>query len=688
MKTFLLRRSLTAFAAMAAASLFAGTNAVAADEAPIKVPTIAALAEFPAMTGFQLSPDGKHMLAIESHGDTRNIVVWETAKLSAKPTVIGASNMQIQGAQFLKNDVLAVDMWQPYDYRGDSVVKTFLGKLYFTDLEGKKWDEPMAQVGGGRTEAAEQAAARSSATVLSTLVSDPDYVVLSSNHGDGTAIYRYNVHTHAATRLMRLGETDSRVLIDAAGQPWAKARNDSDDKGAFVALDFRDKDGAWHEHFRTYGKNRDKVDVVAVGAKPGTAVILSNVGHEFAGLYEYDIASRKTTSTLFEHKYFDASDVVSLNPDGSPGKDGYDGYAYQGVMGDDNVWVDPKIDSVLRGVAQVLGLHQIDQELVSVAGGAKSTVRTFDGVSVKLQQFVPGDEPTYLIQVSGLSYPTEDYLMHGKSLQLLAKEYPGVDKRALGTAKLVYYPARDGLNIPAYVVTPNPALCGPGPYSTVIHPHGGPWARDEMEYDWSNWIPLMVSQCRVVMRPQYRGSKDWGRTLWLAGDHEWGQKMQDDKDDGVKWLVAQKLADPKRVAMFGFSYGGYAAFAASVRPNGLYKCAIAGAGVSDIDRIGTALFSDPYFQDAQEPTMRGLNPLTQADKIQIPIMVYHGNRDRTVPFQQSVLFVDKAKAAGKPVEFHELKDFAHGQAWRRETNAEQLQLISDYLSKGCGGGGL
>jgi dipeptidyl aminopeptidase/acylaminoacyl peptidase len=209
-----------------------------------------------------------------------------------------------------------------------------------------------------------------------------------------------------------------------------------------------------------------------------------------------------------------------------------------------------------------------------------------------------------------------------------------------------------------------------------------------MEYDGSAWVPLLVSQCRVVLQPQYRGSTGWGRALWFAGDREWGQKMQDDKDDGARWMIEQKLADPKRIAMFGFSYGGYAAFAAAVRPNGLYKCAIAGAGVSDIERIWARFYTNPFFKETQEGTVRGLSPLSLADKIQIPIMVYHGDRDQTVPLIQSQLFVDKAKAAGKPVEFHVLKDYAHGPAWKRETNAEQLQLISDYLGKGCGGGGL
>jgi dipeptidyl aminopeptidase/acylaminoacyl peptidase len=118
----------------------------------------------------------------------------------------------------------------------------------------------------------------------------------------------------------------------------------------------------------------------------------------------------------------------------------------------------------------------------------------------------------------------------------------------------------------------------------------------------------------------------------------------------------------------------------------LYKCAIAGAGVSDIKRITARSYSNPYFKDAQESTIRGLNPLEFADQIKIPIMVYHGDRDQTVPLLQSELFVDRAKSSGKQVEYHVLKDYAHGPAWTRQTMTEQLTLISDYLKTGCGGG--
>jgi dienelactone hydrolase len=669
--------------------LFAGQvlAQTASPAAVIRVPTLTQLAQFPAMTGFQLSPDGKHMIAIESAGDSRNILVWKLADLAAKPTVIGANNMQIRSASFIKNDLLQVVFTQPYDLRGDDFIKTFITKLLFTDLEGKKWIEPMASAEIARSGGAKIQEALSNPSVLSRMPADPDNIVLESDsRGDTRDVFRYNVRTGAATRLMRLGEFDSNVWVNAAGVPWAKARAGTDGRGAFIAIDFRAANGDWEEHFRSYVKDRDVVDVIAPGGKPNTAIIQSNVGQEFSSIYEYDIAAKKTNSKLFEHKFFDAIGVRSLAVDDSPGVDGFDGYTYEGLYGLDVHWENPEIDSLILGVAQAVGIKQTNQKLMSVSGSSQAEVRTFDGVSVRLVQRIPGETPTYLFRVTGLTYPTEHYLLHKQKLQLLAKEYPAIDRAALGTARFVYYPARDGLNIPAFLTIPNEKLCGPGPYSAVVHPHGGPWARDTMNFDSSGWVPLMVTQCRVVLQPQYRGSAGWGRTLWFAGDREWGQKMQDDKDDGARWLVSEKLADPRRTAMFGFSYGGYAAFTAAVRPNDLYKCAIAGAGVSDIERIWSKFYTNPFFKERQESTVRGLSPLQQADKIKIPIMVYHGDRDQTVPLIQSDLFVDRAKSSGKPVEYHVLKDYAHGPAWTRQTMTQQLTIISDYLKSGCGGG--
>src|SRR5207237_5580379 len=111
----------------------------------------------------------------------------------------------------------------------------------------------------------------------------------------------------------------------------------------------------------------------------------------------------------------------------------------------------------------------------------------------------------------------------------------------------------------------------------------------------------LTSHGYVVIQPQFRGSDGWGNRLWLAGDREWGQKMQDDNDDAAKWLIDQHLAAADRIALFGYSYGGYAAFAAAIRPNGLYQCAISGAGVAELKDFQGETYDDRFLREYQRP---------------------------------------------------------------------------------------
>src|SRR5690606_38493467 len=96
---------------------------------------------------------------------------------------------------------------------------------------------------------------------------------------------------------------------------------------------------------------------------------------------------------------------------------------------------------------------------------------------------------------------------------------------------------------------------------------------------------------------QFRGSMGWGQRLWRAGDAEWGGAMQDDMDDGARWMIEQGVADPDRIAMHGFSYGGYSAMVAAIRPNGLYQCAIAGAGVASIQFAQRGTYSNRFLRE-------------------------------------------------------------------------------------------
>jgi dipeptidyl aminopeptidase/acylaminoacyl peptidase len=168
--------------------------------------------------------------------------------------------------------------------------------------------------------------------------------------------------------------------------------------------------------------------------------------------------------------------------------------------------------------------------------------------------------------------------------------------------------------------------------------------------------------------------------LWKAGDQQWGLKMQDDKDDGAAWLVAEGIADPQRMAIFGYSYGGFAAIAASVRPNSPYRCAIAGAGVADLGRLANLWGANRVARENQGWTVTGMDPIRNVASANIPILLYHGDRDRQADTYHSRDFYSAMKSAGKDVTYVEIKDMWHQLPWWPEWHRQSLNLIESYLA--------
>lgn len=676
---------------LGAALAFLALAAGAAHAKPV-APSIAQLSAFPRMASFTIAPDGKHLAAIEARGEDRVILVWKTDALDKPPVAIGAARMKLSRVQFIKNDLLGVTMWQPYDSRLDKVTKTFVTKLFITDLAGKKWQEPLPQE-RSMSRVGEKLSELANPAILDPLQNDPDHIlVISDELGTAGDVFKVNVRTNRAERIHRADDKIAGYVTDLEGNLRARTRADVDGKGAFIAAEIREPgSGNWVEHFRSYVKERDAVQIVGFAKDPNIAFVMSNVGLDKTVIYEYDITARKQKEILFKHRFFDADGVVISRNKGAGDVALGDiiGITYNGPRGSatDVQWTSPKAQALDKGIRDALGLRRQPVRVTDPATGESADMDYDLEASYAITSATP-DLNAVVFVVGGASRPPESYLLRDGKLALLAKAYPDIDPAALGKTRLVYYKARDGLDIPAFVTTPNTELCGAGPWPAVVHPHGGPWSRDTMGFDGSMWVPLMVSRCMAVLQPQFRGSQGWGRKLWKAGDAEWGQKMQDDKDDGAKWLVEQGIAQKGRIAMFGFSYGGYSAMAASVRPNGLYKCAIAGAGVSDHKRIWAQFYTNPFFRERQAPTVDGLNPVDHADKMQIPIMVYHGDRDQIVPLEQSDWFVSKAKSSKQPVVYHQIADYAHGPAWTRKIFGDQLRIIEDYLLRDCGAKGL
>jgi acetyl esterase/lipase len=637
-----------------------------------------------AIRNVSLSPDGKHIAALTSRDGVTNLInIWSTDAMDKPPVVLGCGDRsQCYSVSFVKNDRIAVTVRQQINEGND---RGHLFRFFITDLEGKVWRNADGTL--------DQSAAPR-ARVVSTLPKDPKNILIQiierrvgTRSEPDRAFYKLNVYTGAQRKVFTGSDKFSGEQIDLDGNFRARQSLGYEGGKAYIAQWLRAPGSdQWVEHFRWYAKDRDPKNVVGFSTDPNIAYVQAYNGRDKAAIYEYDINARKFGEIVFEHKLFEAVDVRQSGAAHDYGR--LLGFAYQGENYR-TYWTDEKLAALTKGVRKALGVTTVPVQWTDDVTGEKVKYATPDGFDVELTDWA--DDMKYAIVVKvGPRQPAEYYLLTDTGqLFSLGKTRPWFDVRTLGDGRLVQYPARDGLMIPGFLYTPRKDVYGPGPYPTIIVPHGGPWARDDLDWDFSGWTQYFAARGYAVLQPQYRGSEGWGQKLWKAGDNEWGQKMQDDKDDGAKWLVAQGIADPNRIAMHGYSYGGYAAMAASVRPNGIYQCAVAGAGPSSMAYMQTRTSWSSFSDEFQGSTISGLSPLDHARDVSIPIFLYHGDRDTNVPISQSEKFLSALKGANKDVQWLELKDMGHSyNTWEPGQTGQVLSAVETYLRTKCGPGGL
>lgn len=283
------------------------------------------------------------------------------------------------------------------------------------------------------------------------------------------------------------------------------------------------------------------------------------------------------------------------------------------------------------------------------------------------------------------------YERANNSLRFLAWRYPELSQANLGERQSITYRARDGVRVPAYLTLPAGGEARNLPL--VLLPHGGPHARDTMDFDW--WATFLASRGYAVLQPNFRGSTGYGTAWEDAGRRQWGGLMQTDLDDGVDAVVRAGIADGGRVCIVGASYGGYAALAGATLTPERYRCAIAVAGVSDLGVMLTqterqtggddSLLSDWWrasIGDRQEDrdNIRAVSPVFHAERVQAPVLLIHGTDDTVVPIDQSRRMQRALQAANKDVRFVELRGDDH---WLSDapTRIQMLREIETFLDQ-------
>jgi dipeptidyl aminopeptidase/acylaminoacyl peptidase len=217
----------------------------------------------------------------------------------------------------------------------------------------------------------------------------------------------------------------------------------------------------------------------------------------------------------------------------------------------------------------------------------------------------------------------------------------------------VVYTARDGVKIPAVVTMPRHRSGGRN-LPVVVLPHGGPFGvRQQEEFGSFPWHQALAEQGYVVIEPNYRGSGGYGKDFVLLGRRPdgYGQKMQDDLNDAVTWFTKLGTIDPKRACVMGWSYGGYAAARGAQRDPGVWRCAIAGAGVYDFPMMNS--FDKDVFGEfgaryqATAANLVDISPARHVNSKWSPILIVAGLRDQRIPIEQSRTLVSRLKGAGK-----------------------------------------
>lgn len=600
-------------------------------------------ATLPVLSQASVSQDGSKLaITRATHKNGGYIVEVRSVKdLKAEPVRLGAAKMEISSFNWVNDEKLLINFRQNIQDGNDNYWVT---KSAIVSANGKgEWRVPFPR---------ENAA---NFSVLSTLKNDSENILLEYdiNQNRIPDVIKYNINTGATKTILRGNDKISSDFVpDYEGNIRAGSGYDlaSNSIKSYARLS---GDSEWKEIYSNSPENREKWEFLYFSKEnPDEIYVNANLGENTTGIYTYNIRTGQYSERLFGLKSVDVSNVMLSSKFKNVGK--LLGFSYI-TKHPKRYFVDPDEQQIYKSIEALF-----PNKYISLSS------RSENDNAIVIRTSSEKDPGSYFL------------LINKKKLEFLGERSPLLKPEHLSSVKYIKYKARDGRVIPAYVTVPK----GVKPFPTVVIPHGGPWARDINIYD--EWSQLLAHYGYLVVQPQFRGSDGFGLDHWKAGDQKWGLEMQDDNDDAALYLVEKGLADKNKLAIFGWSYGGYAAFVGSMRENNIYQCAIAGAGVSDINRIGASINQNRFIRILQGPTVKGISPIEHTDKVNVPILVVHGDIDQRVPVEHSRLFVKELKKLRKEHKYLELKGADHFSTnLYHHHRVEFYSVLLDWLKVKC-----
>jgi len=302
-------------------------------------------------------------------------------------------------------------------------------------------------------------------------------------------------------------------------------------------------------------------------------------------------------------------------------------------------------------------------------------------------------DDTWLVAFTKDNGPVSYYAFDRKTQKgiFLFDHMPDLKRHTLAPMEPISFISRDGLTIHGYITYP------PGKGRTnlpmVLNVHGGPWYRDTWGYNSeAQWL---ANRGYVCLQVNFRGSTGYGKEFLNAGNKEWGGKMHDDLVDAVNWAVGEGIADSEKVAIYGGSYGGYAALVGATFTPDLFRCAVDIVGISNL--ITWIETIPPYWStllatihkrignpDTEEEFLKSRSPLFKVDEIKIPILIAQGANDPRVKQAESEQIIEAMKKKGLEYEYMLFPDEGHGFA-KPENRLRFIAAAEKFLAKHLGG---
>ncbi|MCU7553564.1 S9 family peptidase [Alteromonas sp. ASW11-19] len=488
-------------------------------------------------------------------------------------------------------------------------------------------------------------------SVIDWLPDDPNHVLVAIDVEvpNLPSVYKVNLEDASAERV-ELGKRQIREWItDRQGNVRVGVSLDHEDGEQKVLL----RDGEeWRTLFAFNAMQERGAVVLGFALDPNILYYKAYKG-DYLALYALNIKTNEITELLSE-EFHDVSGGLIYSKATNDAIGVYHAHAPNGrhYWDDRHVGLQKQID---------VALPEFDNHLISFSR----------------------DENIYLLYSDSDTQPGLYLLGNRKKgeLNVLFQQYSQIDPTRLNEHSKVAMKMRDGVLVDGYLTLPN---TGKAPYPTIIHPHGGPGARDYDGFDY--WTAFFINKGYAVIRPNFRGSQGYGASFAEAQMKAWGLQMQDDITDVTQWMIAQGYADPDRLCIVGASYGGYAALMATVKTPDLYKCAISFAGVANLKDVvvrsrnftNNEFVKNQFGDDYSDLASR--SPVTYVEKIKTPILLLHGNEDRVVDVNQSRDMAEELEDENKPVKYVELEAGDHNLSIQRNRHAVFKEMDS-FLSK-------